>query len=73
MSQQQPQLYSNLTAALSPEEQNVIKAALDQADKIASDHELQLQQQQLAQQQATAAAGGPPTTPGAQTQANGTS
>ena len=37
MSQQQPQLYNNLTAALGPEEQQVIKAALDQADKIAND------------------------------------
>jgi hypothetical protein len=39
MSQQQPQLYNNLTSALGPEEQQVIKAALDQADKIANDQQ----------------------------------
>lgn len=37
MSQQQPQLYNNLTSALGPEEQQIIKAALDNADKIAAD------------------------------------
>jgi hypothetical protein len=42
MSQRQPQFYNQLTAMLGPEEQQVIKAALEQADKIA------LQQQQQA-------------------------
>lgn len=37
MSQHQPQLYNNLTAQLSPEEQQVIKAALEQADKLAAE------------------------------------
>jgi len=37
MSQQQPQLYNNLTSQLSPEEQQVIKAALEQADKLAAE------------------------------------
>jgi importin-7 len=37
MSQQQPQLYNSLTAALGPEEQQVIKAALETADKIAAE------------------------------------
>ena len=37
MSQQQPQLYNNLTAALGPEEQQIIKAALENADKIAAE------------------------------------
>ena len=37
MSQQQPQLYNNLTSALGPEEQQVIKAALETADKIAAE------------------------------------
>ena len=66
MSQQQPQLYNNLTAALGPEEQQVIKAALDNADKIAAE-----QQQAAAQAQA-----GSPTRPdaaGVQPQTNGTS
>jgi hypothetical protein len=47
MSQRQPQFYNQLTAMLGPEEQQVIKAALEQADKIA-------QQQQQQQQQAGA-------------------
>ncbi|KAF2717063.1 nuclear transport receptor RANBP7/RANBP8 [Polychaeton citri CBS 116435] len=34
LSQQQPQLYSQLTAALTPEEQQVIKSAIEQADKL---------------------------------------
>lgn len=59
MSQTQPQLYNNLTAALGPEEQQVIKAALDQADKIASE-----------EQQAGAIAGAQG---GAPPQTNGTS
>lgn len=37
MSQQQPQLYNSLTSALGPEEQQVIKAALETADKIAAE------------------------------------
>ena len=37
MSQQQPQLYNSLTSALGPEEQQVIKAAIENADKIAAD------------------------------------
>jgi len=37
MSQQQPHLYSSLTAALSPEEQQVVKSALENADKVASE------------------------------------
>lgn len=37
MSQQQPQLYNNLTSTLGPEEQQVIKAALETADKIAAE------------------------------------
>ena len=37
MSQAQPELYNSLTSALGPEEQNVIKAALEQADKIAAE------------------------------------
>jgi len=61
MSQQQPQLYNNLTSALGPEEQQVIKAALDQADKIAND-----------QQQANVAAASNAAT-GTAVQPNGTS
>ena len=62
MSQQQPQLYTTLTSALGPEEQQVIKAALDQADKLA-----------LEQQQATATAAGGATGPGPNgVQTNGT-
>ena len=45
MSQQQPQLYNSLTSALGPEEQQVIKAALDNADKIATDKQLAAAQQ----------------------------
>jgi len=37
MSQQQPHLYTSLTSALSPEEQQVVQAALDNADRIASE------------------------------------
>lgn len=44
MNAQQPQLYNSLTAALGPEEQQVIKAALDQADKIAVEQQAQAQQ-----------------------------
>ena len=65
MNQQQPQLYNTLTSALSPEEQQVIKAALDNADKIAAEQQ---------QQQAAAVAGGA-TRAGAEgvlAQANGT-
>ncbi|KAK5169369.1 Nonsense-mediated mRNA decay protein 5 [Saxophila tyrrhenica] len=54
MSQQQPQLYNSLTTALTPEEQQVIKAALEQADKIAAD---QQQQQQFSGASAVAGAG----------------
>jgi hypothetical protein len=43
MSVEQPQFYGQLTGMLSPEEQQVLKEALEQADKI--------QQQQLAQEQ----------------------
>ena len=43
MSQQQPQFYNQLAGMLNAEEQQVIKAALEQADKIA-----QQQQQQAA-------------------------
>lgn len=50
MSQQQPQFYNQLTAMLGPEEQQVIKAALEQADKIA-----QQQQQQHAAAEGAAA------------------
>lgn len=57
MSQNQPQFYSQLTGMLQPEEQQVIKSALEQAEKI------QAQQQQQAGAQGSAAAG----------QANGTS
>jgi hypothetical protein len=39
MSQQQPQLYNTLTSALGPEEQQVIKSALDNADKIAAEQQ----------------------------------
>lgn len=39
MSQQQPQLYATLTSALGPEEQQVIKAALDHADKVAAEQQ----------------------------------
>ena len=52
MSQQQPALYNSLTQNLSPEEQQVIKAALDTADKIASG-------QQQAQASAASSAGAP--------------
>ena len=65
MSQQQPQLYNNLTTALGPEEQQVIKAAIDQADKLAAE-----QQQAAATRQGANA-----TRPGAEgvhTQSNGT-
>lgn len=34
MTQQDPQLYAQLTGQLQPEEQQVIKAAIEQADKI---------------------------------------
>ena len=61
MSQQQPQLYNNLTSALGPEEQQVIKAALDHADKIS------------AEQQRAAAAATQPGAEGVQPQTNGTS
>ncbi|KAK4547702.1 hypothetical protein LTR36_000660 [Oleoguttula mirabilis] len=37
MSQQDPQLYSQLTTQLQPEEQQVIKAAIDKADQIAAE------------------------------------
>ena len=40
MNQQQPQFYNQLTGMLGPEEQQVIKSAFEQADKI--------QQEQLA-------------------------
>lgn len=33
---EQPQMYENLTKNLSPEEQNVIQAAVNQADAIAA-------------------------------------
>lgn len=33
--QQQPQLYNELTKTLTPEEQQVVKYAIEQADKIA--------------------------------------
>ena len=56
MSQQQPQLYNNLTSALGPEEQQVIKAALDHADKLATEQ----------QQAAAAAQAGGGTRPGAE-------
>lgn len=59
MSQQQPQLYANLTAALGPEEQQVIKAALEHADKIA-------------REQAVAAVGGTQTGANGVPQTNGT-
>lgn len=61
MNQQQPQLYNSLTAALGPEEQQVIKAALDQADKIAAE---QAQAQATAATAAGASAGVPPQTNG---------
>lgn len=32
--QQSPQLYNELTKTLSPEEQEVVKAAIEQADKL---------------------------------------
>ena len=47
MNQQQPQLYNSLTSALGPEEQQVIKAAMETADKSAA------QQEQVAAQAAT--------------------
>lgn len=59
MSQQQPQFYQQLTGMLGPEESQVVKSALEQADKI----------QLLAQQQA-AGAEGASSTPA---QTNGTS
>lgn len=57
MSQQQPQFYAQLTGMLGPEEEQVIKSALEQADKI----QLQAQQQAGAENSA-----------GAPAQANGT-
>ncbi len=63
MSQTQPQLYATLTAALGPEEQQVIKAALEHADKVAAE-----QQQAATNAPATAGAGD-----AARPQANGTS
>lgn len=45
MNQQQPQLYNSLTSALGPEEQQVIKAVLEQAEKIATEQAQQQQQQ----------------------------
>jgi len=61
MNQQQPQLYNSLTAALSPEEQQVIKGVLDQADKIAGE---QAQQQQAAPSAVAGAGVVPPQTNG---------
>lgn len=56
LSESQPQLYAQLTATLSPEEQQVVKTAVEEADKIA-----------LAQAQAQAQEGGaaPPALNGA--------
>jgi len=51
MSQQQPQFYNQLTSMLGPEEQQVIKSVLEQADKIQ-------QEAQLAASNAEAAANG---------------
>ncbi|WPG99451.1 Hypothetical protein R9X50_00226500 [Acrodontium crateriforme] len=51
MSQQQPQLYSQLTGALQPEEQQVIKTTLENASRIAQEQE----QQAAVQQQANGA------------------
>jgi importin-7 len=62
MSQHQPQLYANLTAALGPEEQQVVKAAFENADKIATER----------QQQLAAAAVAANAAPAAQAQPNGT-
>jgi len=44
LQQQQPQLYQDLTKTLSPEEQQIIQTAVNQADQIAA------QQANLAQQ-----------------------
>lgn len=57
MSQQQPQFYNQLASLLNSEEQQVIKSALEQADKIQ-------QQQQMAGAQGSAGSSG---------QSNGTS
>lgn len=48
---EQPQMYENLTKNLNPEEQQVIQAAVNQADAIAA------QAEELARQQALAAQG----------------
>ncbi|EMC92732.1 hypothetical protein BAUCODRAFT_259877 [Baudoinia panamericana UAMH 10762] len=57
MSQQQPQLYAQLTSALGPEEQQIIKVAIENADKIAAD-QAALQAQAQAQAQAEGGAAG---------------
>jgi len=49
LSQNDPALYAQLTGTLGPEEQQIIKAAVENADKIAA--------QQLAEQQANGGAG----------------
>ena len=66
MSHEQPQLYNSLTSALGPEEQQVIKAAIDNADKIAAE-------QQQAAANATAGGAARPGTEGVPQQANGAS
>lgn len=48
LSQSQPQLYGQLTAALTPEEQNVVQAVVAKADEIAAQ---QAQAQQQLQQE----------------------
>lgn len=72
MSQQQPQLYASLTAALGPEEQQVIKGAVENADRIAAE-----QQQARATVQGAASSLPSPGPPGVgagvgHTQTNGT-
>ncbi|KAK4902819.1 Nonsense-mediated mRNA decay protein 5 [Elasticomyces elasticus] len=46
LSQQDPALYAQLTATLSPEEQQIIKSAIEQADKLAAQQAALLEQQQ---------------------------
>lgn len=51
LQQEQPQLYENLTKSLNPEEQQVVQAAVHQADVIAQQEAQLLQEQTNGEQQ----------------------
>ena len=69
MSQQQPELYATLTAVLSPEEQQVIKVALEHADKILAEQ----MHQQIQQSQQSQSTDGTAPTDASTVHTNGTS